>query len=173
MKLSEHSCICKLWKFKQESTTWEEGEGVWRGLLECCGLGPLKNSQKSLSTPTPSFNRRTLKSTAYWKRKLYESFYFMLHHLLNTGFSDTSWLGLILSQREHHIGLCQRKFHFSPSLMGNYCNVKPWDLNNIRGFYYEKKGLYFRVFLFQRSPDTKPWIIWNNGLQWAALCQFL
>lgn len=151
-----------------------EGWGGKGQLLEYCGLGPLKNNHKSLSTPTPSFRRRkTIKSTAYWKRKLYESFYFVLHHLLSTGFSDTSWLGLILSQQAHHIPHCQRKFHFSPSLMGDYCNVKPWDLNNTSGFYYEKKGLYFGVFLFQRSPDTKPWITWNNGLQWSALCQFL
>lgn len=92
----------------------------------------------------------------------------MLHHLLSTGFSDTSWLGLILSQQAHHRPYCQRKFHFSPSLMGDYCNVKPLDLNNTSGFYYEKKGLYFGVFFLQRSPDTKPWITWNNGLQWSA-----
>lgn len=170
-KLSEHSYVCKLWKFKQESTMW--GGGVWIGyrgwLLECCGLGPLKkNNQKSLSTPTSSFRRKTLKSTAYWKRKLYKSFYFVLHHLHSTGFSDTSWLGLILSQQAHHIPYCQRKFHFSPSLMGDYCDVKPWDLNNTSRFYYEKKGLYFGVFFLQRSPDTKPWITWNNGLQWSA-----
>lgn len=152
---------------------WEGGGGEGQ-LLEYCGLGPLKNNHKSLSTPTPSFRRRkTFKSSAYGKRKLYESFYFVLHHLLSTGFSDTSWLGLILSQQAHRIPHCQRKFHFSPSLMGDYCNVKPWDLNNTSGFYYEKKGLYFGVFLFQRSPDTKPWITWNNGLQWSALCQFL
>lgn len=143
---------------------------------ECCGLGPLKEKhhQNSLSTPTPPFRRRkTLKSTAYWKRKLYKSFYFVLHHLLSTGFSGTSWLGLILSLREHHKPYCQRKFHFSPSLMGDYCNVKPWDLNNTSGFYYEKKGLYFGVGLLQRSLDTKPWITWNNGLQWSALCLLL
>lgn len=97
----------------------------------------------------------------------------MLHHLLSTGLSDTSWLGLILSQHEHHIPHCQRKFHFSPSLMGDYCNVKPWDLNNTSRFYYEEKGLYFGVFLLQRSPDTKPWITWNNRLQWSAREDFL
>lgn len=88
----------------------KEGGGQ---LLECCGLGPLKkniiNTQKSLSTPTLSFRRRkTLKSTAYWKRKWYKSFYFTLHHLLSTGFSDTSWLRLILSQQEHHIPIVRQ-----------------------------------------------------------------
>lgn len=73
----------------------------------------------------------------------------MLHHLLSTGFSDTSRLGLILSQQEHHTQYCQRKFHFSPSLMGDYCNVKPWDLNNTSGFYYEKKVYISDSFYFK------------------------
>lgn len=153
-------------KFKQESTMWERRLGGQ--FLECCGLGPFKKNtiKKSLSTPTPSFKRKNkLKGTVYWGRgELHKSFYFMLHHLHSMRFNDTSWLGLILSQQEHHIPYCHRKFHFSPSLMGDYCNVKPWDLNNTSRFYYEEKGLYFGVFLLQRSPDTKPWITWNNGL---------
>lgn len=72
----------------------------------------------------------------------------MLHHLLSTGFSVTSWLGLILSQQEHHIPNCQRKFHF---LMGDYCNVKPWDLNNTSGFYYKKRKVYILESFYLRA----------------------
>lgn len=161
--MSEYSHVCKLWKFKQESNHVgkEMGWGCGRLFFKYCGLEPLKkNNQKSLSMPTPSFSKvwggGAFKSTACWGRGEDCVNHFISCSIIYSTqvFSDTSWLCLILSQQENYVPYCQKKFHFHPSLMSDYCNVKPLDLNNTSGFHYEKKGLQFGEFLLPRSPGT-------------------